>query len=141
MVPLLFQSSIRRICYSTCAGTLPFSLSVANYLQPDGIYAPTELGGAELGSYANLNQFGIRNCNNDYLVIPGAFSQDFQTSVPNQFILENPNFGDRFCGERLSSLNVVDIPRIGDAVSGTSPIIPADTVVKNQVICSKLIKK
>jgi len=47
-----------------------------------------------------------------YLVIPGGIDQEIE---PTPFVKENPNFGDRFCGERLSALNLVGAPTIGAA--------------------------
>jgi len=69
------------------------------------------------------------------LVIPGGVDQG-QEEFP--LAKENPNFGDRFCGERLSSLNA--IPPIGNVLDigappGTGALIT--TVGKNQDICSK----
>jgi len=107
-----------------------FSISVASYAT-NGMFAATT---NTAGSFPNLNQFGIRNCNNDYLVIPGGVNQGQETSP--DFGKENPNLGDRFCGdERLRSLTVASVPDVGTETP--SPLISATlTEVNNQVIFS-----
>lgn len=85
------------------------------------------------GSFANVNQFGTRNCNNDYLVIPGGFAQDFLTTTSTQFDFENPNFGDRFCGEQLSASSAPGVVEIGQSII---PMTPTKEATK-QTICSK----
>jgi hypothetical protein len=63
----------------------PFSLSVARFVQP------------QVGQRIDVSQFLSTNCNNDFLVIPGAYN----TGNPP---IETDMTFDRFCGERLNAL-------------------------------------
>lgn len=78
------------MCVTPCAvvtAQLPFSIStpIAIPAPQDGAHTP------------GVSQLGSLNCNNDYLVIPGAFNLGNPAPVANIAF-------DRFCGERLNAL-------------------------------------
>ncbi|EFX82920.1 hypothetical protein DAPPUDRAFT_316208 [Daphnia pulex] len=81
----------KTLCVTPCTVTStqkPFSLSVARFVQPpDGNVVQTP----------DVSQFLSTNCNNDFLVIPGAYN----TGNPP---IETDMTFDRFCGERLNAL-------------------------------------
>lgn len=52
---------------------------------------------ADKDDQLNRNQVSIADCNNDFVVIPGGSDPAFSYSGATQ-----PNFADRYCGERLS---------------------------------------
>ncbi|XP_046638127.1 uncharacterized protein LOC124316306 [Daphnia pulicaria] len=78
----------KTLCVTPCTVTStqkPFSLSLARSVQP------------QVGQRIDVSQFLSTNCNNDFLVIPGAYN----TGNPP---IETDMTFDRFCGERLNSL-------------------------------------
>jgi hypothetical protein len=75
------------MCVTPCAvvtAQLAFSISTPSTI-PAAIFS------------AGVSQLGSLNCNNDYLVIPGAFNLGNPAPVADMAF-------DRFCGERLNAL-------------------------------------
>ncbi|EFX82500.1 hypothetical protein DAPPUDRAFT_316213 [Daphnia pulex] len=83
-------SAQRQMCVTPCA--------VVTAQKPFSISTPIAIPAPEDGAHtADVSQLGSLNCNNDYLVIPGAFNLGNPTAVANMAF-------DRFCGERLNAL-------------------------------------
>ena len=70
-----------RNCYTACSET-SFSVSTSS---------------ADGDAALNRNQVSIADCNNDLIVMPGGSDPAVPYGGATQ-----PNFADRFCGERLS---------------------------------------